>query len=170
MSEVVEWDDKPFPAATHEDQEAIMAGEAGEPTVLGAAPYSSPEPHTDGLRMLPLEDGTSAHQASLEAAAGRDAAASGDYDSMKSSELKALVADRGLEANGNKKADYVEALQADDASDMKASDFIAQVNAAETQEELDAAVALYNAQDRELVSVENAVEAKQEELNSDDQQ
>lgn len=166
MSET-EWDTKPFPAATHEDQEAIMAGELGEPTVLGTVPFSSPEPHTDGLRMLPLEDGTSAHQASLEAAAGRDAATTGDYDSMKAPELKALVADRGLEADGNKKADYIAALQADDASDMKASDFIAQINEAEDQEALDAVAALYEAQDRELVSVEAAFERKQTELNEE---
>lgn len=164
MSSSDEWNDKPIPAATHEDQEDILSGEA--PVMyLTTPPFSSPDPATDGLRMIAVEDENSAHQAALDASGARDAATAGDYDSMKSSDLKNLVADRGLESEGNKKADYIAALQADDAADMKASDFIAQINQAETQDELDAAVALYEAQDRELVSVEAAVEKKQNELN-----
>jgi hypothetical protein len=161
----IEYDDKMFPAATHADQEAIMAGEAGEPTVLGTVPFSSPEPHTDGLRMLPLEDGTSAHQASIESAEIRDANTD-PYKGMKNAELKRLVSERGLEAEGNKNADLLAALRADDADGMLASDFIARVNAATNQEELDAAASLYEAQDRELSTVEAAIEKKQEALDN----
>lgn len=159
-----EWQDKLVPVATFADQEDIVEGNF-EPTYLGPAPYSSPDPATDGLRLVPLEDGIGAHQGALEAQAGREAAVTGDYESMKAAQLKALVADRGLEADGNKKADYIDALMADDASDMKASDFIQQINSAQDQDELDAAVALYEAQDRTLKSVEDAVEKKQTELN-----
>ena len=162
MSEV-EYDDKPIPAATHADQEEIMAGNLGEPTVLGVPAFSSPDPATDGYTMLPLTDGTSAHQASLDAAEARENTTD-PYKGLKAAELKELVAERGLEPESNKKDDLLAALRADDADGMLASDFIERVNAATNQEELDAAAELYNAQDRELSSVEAAIEKKQTEL------
>jgi hypothetical protein len=158
-----EWENKPIPNATHEDQEAILAGTLGEPTVLSTVPFSSPDPETDGLKMLPLEDGTSAHQASIQSAEIREAG-SDPYKGMKAADLKALVADRGLEAESNKKDDLLAALRADDADGMLAADFIERINAATDQESLDAAVALYESQDRELSTVEAAVEKKQSEL------
>lgn len=157
--------DKMIPAATLEDQEAIL-NEEFEHTVMGTPPFSSPDPVTDSIKMLPLEDGTSAHQASLEAAEIRDATTAQNYNSLKADELKSLVAERGLETEGNKKADLVAALQSDDAADMKASDFIERVKAAQTQDELDEVGALYDAQDRELKSVENAIDKRQSELDN----
>lgn len=47
---------KMFPAATLEDQEAVMAGEAGT-VVVGIPPFSSQAPHTDGHRMVSIEGG-----------------------------------------------------------------------------------------------------------------
>lgn len=162
---------KDVPNAVEEHQEAIMNGDF-EPTYLSTPPFSSPDPRTEGLRMVPLEDGIGAHQTeeqvrkmSLTDDEAGDSGEISDYSKMKVADLKALVEERGLEAEGNKKADYIAALQADDAADMKASDFIEAINAAEDQEALDAAVALYEAQDRTLVSVEAAVEKKQTELN-----
>lgn len=158
------------PAATLDDQEGVMDGTLGEATVMGTPPFSSPDPVTDARRMLPLEDGTSAHQSALEAEQAREGGESSeitDYDSMKSPELKALVEERGLETEGNKKADYVSALKADDAADMKAGDFIAAIKAATTQEELDAVAELYDAQDRELTTVERAFDTRQDELNAE---
>lgn len=156
--------DKMIPAATSEDQEGILAGTHGEPTVLGTPPFSSPDPESEGIKMLPLEDGTSAHQGALEAAQVRDANTD-PYESLKNPQLKKLVQDRGLTAESNKNDDLLAALRKDDADGMLAKDFIEKVNAAEDQDSLDAAVALYEAQDRELVSVEDAIEKKQTEIN-----
>jgi hypothetical protein len=156
--------DKMIPAATSEDQEGILAGTHGEATVLGTPAFSSPDPVTDGITMLPLEDGTSAHQGALEAAKVRDENAD-PYESLKNADLKKLVKERGLEAESNKNDDLLKALRAHDADGMLAGDFIEKVNAATDQDSLDAAVALYEAQDRELVSVEDAIEKKQTEIN-----
>jgi hypothetical protein len=46
--------DQVHPNRIEEDQEMEM-----QPIVLGPAPYSSPDPETDGIKMLPLEEGTS---------------------------------------------------------------------------------------------------------------
>lgn len=162
---------KDIPNAVEEHQEAIMNGDF-EPTYISTPPFSSPDPATEGLRMVPLEDGIGAHQteAQVRKMSLTDEEANGgaeitDYGKMKVDDLKALVEERNLEAESNKKADLVAALQADDAADMKASDFIEAINAATNQEELDAAAELYEAQERTLVSVESAIEKKQTELN-----
>ena len=46
---------KMYPNRIEEDQEVEMT-----PVVMGTPPFSSPEPETDGQRMLPLEDQTTA--------------------------------------------------------------------------------------------------------------
>ena len=151
---------KMVPAATMEDQDAILEGKV-EPIVLGAPPYSSPDPATDARKMLPLEDGTSAYEAREEVVGKYDTT---DYKSMKADELKALVAERDLTPDSNKKDDLVAALTADDAEGMKASDFKDRIAAATTQEELDAVGEFYTNSGRSYSSVENAMEARQKEL------
>ena len=158
--------DKMFPAAVRDDQE-MLANAEDKPIVLGPGPYSSPDPTTDGIRMLPLEDGTSAYEARVEAATVRmqgEAAADGDYSKMNKAELKSLAEERDLTVEGTKKDDYLAALRADDARDMKASDFKDRVTAATTQEELDEAAELYAASEASYSSVEAAIEKKQGEI------
>lgn len=160
--------DKLYPAAHSSDQEAILAGQQ-ERTVLGPPPFSSPDPATDARRMLPLEDGTSAHVASLEAHEIRQAKQTGDYAKMNVADLKAMVEERDLSPESNKKADLVAALQEDDASEMKAADFKQLVEAASTQDELDQAAELYEASGKSYSSVEKAIEDKQTEINEADE-
>jgi hypothetical protein len=75
---------KMFPNALIEDQEAIEMAEA-EPVVLSTAPYSSPDPETDGIRMVPLDDQTST------SAAGAEKSGDADDKNMKAGEWKDLV-------------------------------------------------------------------------------
>lgn len=157
-------DSKLHPAATMDDQEKVESGENAQ-IVLGPAPFSSPDPATDAIKMLPLEDGTSAYEARQDAAAARSAAEAGDYDSMKKNELQALAADRDIDVTDMKVDEIRSALREDDASDMKASDFKEKVNAAATQDELDEAAALYDASGKSYASVEDAIEKKQSEIN-----
>ncbi len=149
------------PAATMEDQER-MANESPTPIVLGPVPFSSPDPVTDAIKMLPLEDGTSAYEARVEAQEGYST--DNDYKSMKKEELTALAAEREVNVEGMKVDEMRAALQEDDASDMKASDFKDRVKAATTQEELDEAAEFYSASGKEYSSVDAAVEAKQKEI------
>ena len=109
---------KVYPNRTLEDQDVEM-----QPIVLGPAPFSSPDPETDGIRMLPLEDGTSAASAANEAAKLRE-----------------------------------------DAKDMKAADFKEAVEAAQTQEELDAVQEAYDESGKEYSTVDDAITKRQEEL------
>lgn len=162
---------KMFPAATMDDQEVIMEGRQ-EQTVLGPPAFSSQSPHTDNLRMLPLEDGTSAHVAALEAEATRQDT---DYASKSPEDLKALVEERdlgeieGTGKNGNiTKKDLVKALQEDDASDMKAADFKAQIAAAADIDALQAVSDLYDASGKSYSSVDAAIDKREEELTADE--
>lgn len=154
---------KMFPAATMDDQEKLMNGEQTV-SIVTTPPFSSPDPQTDGLKMEIVDANVSAYDARENAAAAQAEANSGDYDSMKAADLKALAEERDLEVEGTKKADYVAALQADDASEFKAADFKDRVNAATTQEELDAAAEFYANSGKTYSSVEAAVEAKQSEI------
>ena len=107
---------KVYPNRVLEDQDVEM-----QPIVLGPAPFSSPDPETDGIRMLPLEDGSSA-----------------------SEEASVLSGD---------------------AKEMKAADFKAAVEGAQTQEELDAVQEVYDASGKEYSTVDDAFAKRQEELN-----
>ena len=166
---------KMFPAAAMEDQEALMAGENPTNVVLSGVPFSSPDPATDAQRMIPLEEGTggeNAAQAREDAAAARSGAGSEDYNSLSPEELDRLVEERDLKvegsgANGNVlKKDKVAALQADDASDMKAADFKQRISEAQDQEALDEALQLYAGSGKEYASVVAAGEKRQEEINA----
>lgn len=158
-------DPKMFPAATMEDQEAILAGEQPV-SFISTPPFSSPDPATDGLKMEIVDADVSA----LDAREAAQARTEADYDSMEMSELKQLAEERDLEVEGTgkggnvKKSDLVSALQADDASEFKASDFKERVSAATTQEELDAAADFYYNSGKTYSSVEAAVDKKQEEI------
>ena len=148
------------------DPARAMEDQGSEPTeiVLGTPPFSSPDPATDGLKMLPLEDGTSAYEARQDAAAVRSAGEDGDYSSMSKKELQDLAAQRDVDVDGLKKDEIVSALQADDASDMKASDFKDQIAAAQDQDALDSVAELYSASGRSYSSVEAALEKRQGEI------
>lgn len=106
-------DPKLFPAAVMEDQEALAAG-ATEPIVMGAPPFSSNDPETDGRRLVPL-GGESVPESSDE--------------------------------------------------DKKAAEWKADVEAADSQEALDAVAASYGASGADFKSVIAAIEKKQTELN-----
>lgn len=165
-------DAKQFPAAAMEDQDEIAEGRQ-EVTVMGTPPFSSPDPVTDSYKMLPLEDGTSAHQGALEAAETRSVE-NNDYNALDKSELQRLADERDLSVEGSGKdgnvvkKDLVAALLEDDASDMKAADFKSRVEAASTQDELDAAANLYGNSGKSFSSVEAAIEKKQSELEDED--
>jgi hypothetical protein len=169
---------KLYPAAVHEDQEAIAMTDGSERTVLACPPFSSPDPSTDAKKMLPLSDGTSAHQSALEAANVRDAAKveaappEEGYSSLGMKELKNLAEERDLEIEGTgkngaiKKDDYVKALNEDDASEMNAAEFKKLVAEAETQEDLDEIAELYTDSGKTYVTVEAAIDDRQDELNA----
>lgn len=53
---------KMFPAATHEDQEGIVKRELGQPIKIGTPPFSSPDPATEGKRMVPILDDVTGEQ------------------------------------------------------------------------------------------------------------
>lgn len=166
---------KQFPAATLDDQEDIAMTDGSERTVMQAPPFSSPDPSTDAQKMLPLEDGTSAHMAALEAAEARDVRSVSDYKAMKSADLKSLAAERDLDVQGTGKsggvtrADYEKALVEDDASDYNASDFKNAVQSTQTQDELDAVCNAYEQSGKSYKSVDAAIEAKQAEFNGDEE-
>lgn len=158
---------KMFPAATMDDQEVIMEGRQ-EQTVLGPPAFSSQSPHTDNLRMLPLEDGTSAHVAALDAEANRQAT---DYASKSPEELKALVAERDLgeiegtgKNNNVTKKDLVKALQEDDASGMNAADFKTRIAAASDLDALQEVADLYDASGKTYSTVDEAIDKREAEL------
>lgn len=161
---------KMFPAATMEDQEAVMEGRT-EATVLGPPPFSSPDPASEARRMLPVEDGTSAHQAALDAEAVRT---EGDYSKLDPKALKALADERGLEVEGTgksgnvTKADFIAALHEDDAKDMKASDWKAEIDAAQDQDALDAVAQRYYDAGATYKTVEDAIDRKQGEIDNAD--
>jgi protein-tyrosine-phosphatase len=156
--------DKLFPNRVEEDQDVEM-----QPIVMGTPPFSSPDPVTDGIRMLPLEDQTTlnAAQAADQAAALRGLT---DYESMSQEDLKSLTDERDLEVTRTegegrlRKSDYIAALQQDDASDMKASDFKNLVDQATSEEELQQVADAYEASGREYKSVDEAIDSKYEEL------
>ncbi len=149
------------PARTMDDQ-----GTEPAEIVLGTPPFSSPDPATDGLKMLPLTDGTSAYEARQENAESAAKAADGDYDSMKKDELKALGEQRDLDFSGMKVDEMRAALREDDASDMKAADFKEQIEAAQDQDALDAVGQLYSDSGKSYSSVEAALAKRQEELDA----
>lgn len=156
---------KVFPAAVEEDQEMLINGE-DEPIVLGPIPFSSPDPATDAQRMLPLEDGTSAYEARLAVGGGEGT----DYNSMSTEELKALADERNLDVEGTGsggnvlKADLLQALKENDAENITEEEFVARINAASTQEELDDAAQAYEDSGQDYGSVDEAIEAKQTEI------
>lgn len=114
---------KLYPAATLDDQEAIENMEA-EPIVLGPGPYSSPDPETDGIRMLPLEDQGSGGTVGMAA------------------EMEAASATSDKDLNAGQWKDLVEA--------------------AESEEELDAVEQRYLDAEADYSTVESAIEAKRE--------
>lgn len=82
--------EKLIPAATFEDQEAEVT-----PIVLGMPPFSSPNPATDGIKMIPIEDGTSGDPGnpSDEAVAAAEEQGVEQDKALKASEWVALVND-----------------------------------------------------------------------------
>lgn len=161
-------DAKLFPAAVQEDQEALVEGKT-ELTEIGPAPFSSPDPQTDAIKMLPLEDGTSSAYDARKADQARHSDTT-DYKSMSPDELKSLAEERGLKvkgtgANGNvKKSDLVEALTEDDTKDMKAGDWKDQISAAADQDALDEVLDRYEASGADYSTVETAAEKRQKEI------
>lgn len=139
-----------------------------EATVMGPPPFSSPDPATDAQRMLPLEDGTSAHQAALDAEEVRNTGS--DYNSMSPADLKALAEERdltveGTGANGNvKKSDLVAALTQDDTADYKAADWKREIAAVADQDALDELAQKYEDSGASYSTVEAAFDARADEL------
>ena len=141
-----------------------------EPITLGPAPYSSPDPATDGIRMLPLEDGTSAAEAADAAAESREAT---NYASMDKADLVKLAEERDIEVSRGDgkdgdpvKADYVAALTQDDTSDMKAADWKEAVANASDMESLENLADQYANSGAEYKSVDQAFISREEELKS----
>lgn len=168
---------KRFSAARLEDQEEIAL--AREPIRMGTPPFSSPDPATDGIRMLPLEGGhgsvggTDGADAPLATAGGDETKGYGD---MSKPELKSLAEERDLDVkrtdgDETKKlriSDYVTAFEADDTKEFKAADWKQKVADAKDQDELDEIVTLYDESDADYATVKAAIDAKQEALNSAD--
>jgi len=168
---------KQFPAATMEDQDAVAARNEMEEDVegrivLGAVPHSSPVGHTEGQKMLPLEDGTSAYEAAVDAEARRNAE---NLSGLKKDDLVKVANDEdldlpdGVEDFNDMKVDELrDHIRQQRASGMKASDFTDKIKEATNQEELDAVAEEYDASGKNLKSVESALEKRQKELDSDD--
>lgn len=79
---------KRFAAARLEDQEDIE-NMAREPIRMGTPPFSSPDPATDGVRMLPLEGGHGSVGTTL--VGDENSADSGDDKGMKAADWKKEV-------------------------------------------------------------------------------
>jgi len=168
---------KQFPAATMDDQDAVAARNEMEEDVegrivLGAVPHSSPVGHTEAQKMLPLEDGTSAYEAAVDAEARRNAE---NLSGLKKPDLVKVAQDEdldlpdGVEDFDEMKADDLrDHIRQQRASGMKASDFTEKIKAATSQEELDAVAEEYEASGKELKSVDAALEKRQDELDADD--
>jgi len=155
---------KMFPNRIVEDQDMEL-----EPVVMGPPAFGSPDPKTLENTLLPLADNPHAtsethqpDQSAVEKAQGEN------YNAMDKADLKALAEERELEVEGNKKADYVAALNAADAEDMNSKDFKEQIASANSMEELEAAEQLYLDSGQEYKSVDAALEKKREELENDD--
>lgn len=163
---------KRFSAARLEDQEDIE-NMAREPIRMGTPPFSSPDPATDGVRMLPLEGGHGSVGTTL--VGDENSSDSGDdYSKLSPAELKELAEERGLEvkgtgANGNvKKVDLVSALQQDDTKDMKAADWKKEIEEAADQDALDEIATRYDDSGASYTTVKAAIEKRQEEFNASD--
>jgi hypothetical protein len=169
---------KQFPAATMDDQDAVAARNEMEEgvegrIVLGAVPHSSPVGHTEAQKMLPLEDGTSAYEAAIDAEQRRNAES---LSGMKKDELVSLAEREDIDLpdgvddfNDMKVDDLKDHIRQQRASGMKASDFTDKIKAAQSQEELDAVTEEYEASGKNLKSVESAIEKRQDELDAADE-
>ena len=159
---------KVYPNRVLEDQDVEM-----QPVVMGTPPFSSPDPATDGIRMLPLEDQTTpnAAEAADQAAELREL---GSYGDKSPDELKSLAEERDLTVTRTdgkdgrlRKEDYVAALTQDDTSDMKAADFKELVAGASTEEELQSVADTFEASGREYASVNAAIDKRLEEIQAE---
>jgi hypothetical protein len=164
---------KMFPARTLEDQDMEM-----EPVVLGTPPFSSPDPETDGIRMLPLEDGTSAVEGEVlpeqplmlppEGAGIPLQEVQENVEPMKLNDLKTLAEDRGIavaRAEGEgavRKEDYVQAVVQDEQ--QRAADLMQKIQSAKDEEELDQAKSEYDDHDFNYPSIDDAIERKEEQF------
>lgn len=174
------YEPKMFPGAVLEDQEAVAMAEA-DPVVISKVPYSSPDPETDGIRMIPLtEQGTGGTVGRPESAATAASDAANlreieDYDGKSKEDLVALAEERDLNVErtdgkpveGNVKLrqeDYIAALREDDTKDMKAGDFKKLVAEAQDEEALAKVERLYMDSDAAYSSVEDAIQKRDREL------
>jgi hypothetical protein len=163
---------KMFPARILEDQDMEM-----EPVTLGTPPFSSPDPMTDGIRMLPLEDGTSAVEGEvlpeqplmLPVGAGIPLQeVQENVEPVKLNDLKTLAEDRGIavaRAEGEgavRKEDYVQAVVQDEQ--QRAADLMQKIQSAKDEEELDQAKAEYDDHDFNYPSIDDAIERKEEQF------
>lgn len=167
---------KMFPARIMEDQDMEM-----QPVQLGTPPFSSPDPLTDGIRMLPLEDGTSAVEGEVlpeqpavtpegevdlsalqrEVEDGLSGMAVADLKSLaEEKEVEVIRAD-GLSGNPRKE-DYIAAVTATEV--QSATSFARRISEAKTTDELDEVEQDYNDEGVNLETINNAIESKRSQL------
>jgi hypothetical protein len=108
--------EKTFPAAVLEDQEAIVSG-SQDPVTLGMPPFSSPDPGTDGIQMVPLTGGTEEQQQAAAADAVPDEEKkAGDWVDVVKAAPSSEALDEVEERYSNSPADF---KSVDDAIDRR---------------------------------------------------
>jgi hypothetical protein len=126
-----------------EIQPTDLSGEPVEPPAviqLSTPAFSSPDPATDGLRMIPIVD---------EAAAQED-------ESVRAGDITALEEEEGVGVQS----------QSTDDSEKTAAQWVAEINATNSQQELDAVLERYGDTGKDYKTVDDAADAKQQAIDN----
>jgi hypothetical protein len=125
--------------------------------ILSTPPFSSNDPVTDGLRMLPIDDNPPADDFEVEELTEEEIAA-GEAPEPRIPEGAGEAAGQ-TPANGNGNGEGDAAL--------KAGDWVAEIEAAQDQEALDAILSRYEATGKNFSTVNAAAEARQAALDAE---
>jgi len=116
--------------------------------ILSTPPFSSNDPATEGLKMVPVDDNPPADD--HEESDIEDADESDEDPSVR------IPAPSEQEEEGSTEGD----------ADKKAGEWVAEINAAQDQDALDAVLTRYDATGKDFKSVADAADARQDALNS----
>lgn len=127
------------------DMEPVYTEENQPVQVLSTPPFSSNDPATDGLKMVPIDDNPPA-----------DDFPESDIDDDDDT----LVVDPRVPDEAE------EGASTEDDANKKAAEWVAEIKATETQEALDAVLARYEATGKDFTTVAEAAEARQDDLDN----
>lgn len=164
---------KQFPAATEEDQEGIVRREHGTPMKIGTPPFSSPNPETEGLNMVPVTDDVTPEMALPSDTSEWKAKDFTARVKDASSEEQLAEAEKLYKDSGKDYSTVGEAIDkrrqelADEAVAATEADLLEKIESATSTDELDKVIDQYEESEIESEAVEEAVAAKQETLAGD---